>query len=98
MADLRECDRSVRGHAWYESDEDVAWQPGRKYIHRQTDRCERCSMLRVTCFDRYMELVARWYESPPGWSERWGTGNTRPSGPEIRLMMAQKNAERRRTK
>jgi hypothetical protein len=96
MTDLRECDRSCRGHAWFETEDTT--EPDRTYYHRWVDRCERCTTVRVVAVDRYGEIVYRDYHYPDGWSERWGGSGTRPSGAQVRLMMTQKRTETRRTR
>jgi hypothetical protein len=95
--DLRKCDRSALGHAWYDVDDDGAWTTWRVFWNRDVAECERCRSRRYTCIDHHGFVVARWYARPTGWKERWGVGGGRPSGREIRVMMAQKRIESRRT-
>lgn len=84
-ADLRKCDRSAYGHAWFEVEDPGRWTTERKFLLRDVAKCERCGAYRFRGLNAYGENESTWYDYPDGWDERWGTGNDRPAGNEIRV-------------
>jgi len=100
-SDLRECDRSARGHAWFEADDPGTWQPDRKYFARLVDKCLRCDTYRFRGCNAYGEVESMWYSYPDDWPDRWGVGNDRPDGAEIRrqqIIEANRRRRRRRAR
>lgn len=93
-ADLTECDRSARGHAWFEADDPGQWKPDRKYFARLVDKCARCDTYRYRGVNVWGEVESTWYDYPDDWKDRWGVGNARPTGDEIRYAKYVKPRER----
>lgn len=92
------CDRSNKGHRWDEVDDPGTWQPDRKFFHRDVDRCERCGTYRFTGINAYGQKEATWYVYPDDWRDRWGVGETRPTGDEVRLRRIMAAREKKRVR